>query len=86
MKQAYVIFEAQYNRCLDVYSFDKKKKVRKDTVKPIPRCMEDGLLKIALEWCKYHMERNKYWCHINNYTLITVDNSDPGTNDEYGVY
>ena len=64
----------------------KKKKIRKDTVKEIPRCMADSALKHALEWCKYHMERNKYWCHMHNYTLITVGNLDPGRNIEYGHY
>ena len=86
LKQAYVVFESHYNRRLDVYSFNKKKKIRKDTVRPIPRCMQDSALKHVLEWCKYHMERNEYWCHMNNYMLITVDNSDPGRNLEYGHY
>ena len=86
MKQAYVLFEAHYNHRLDVYSFDKTKKIRKDTVKEIPRCMADGALKHALEWCKYHMERNEYWCHMNNYRLITVGKLDPGRNVEYGHY
>ena len=56
--------------------------MRCDKVKKTPRCMEVGSLTHALDWCKYHMERNKYWCLVNKYKLVTAGGLDPGKNKE----
>ena len=81
--EAYITFETHYNRALDLYSVEQKKIMRCDRVKKTPRCMEVGSLTHALDWCKYHMQRNEHWCLVNQHRLITVGKSDPGKNDEH---
>lgn len=60
--------------------------MRCDNVKKTARCMKDGVLVHALEWCKYHMERNEQWCVMNKCKLITIGKLDPEHNEEVNFH
>ena len=73
LKGAYVIFEAFYNRIKEVKNFELTKEIpAPPVIYRTPRCMKEGSLRFALQWCKYHMERNEYYCFLHNKKAVKM--------------